>query len=249
VLRCGGIVGCLLLLVSPAVAVAQDCPCPKAATPGWHGSLGAGLALTNGNSNSRNVNASLQLTYDPKRRNVVKIDGLYLHASSEGVDTANNSAFGVRDEYSRNRVYLFAETRYQGDTFKDLTYLITPAVGAGYKLVASDAVTWGWDAGFGIAFEKLEDRASSTTSGALQTAEALTWTVSPTAKLTHVARAIWKTTDFSDAFYHFEADITAAVIQRLELKLGGIEDIKNKPASPALKKHDEKLLASVLFKF
>jgi putative salt-induced outer membrane protein YdiY len=85
--------------LAAAGAAAQDCPCPPTPTPGWHGSAGAGLAVTSGNSDTQSYNLNLLLVYDPQRRNLVKIDGLYLKSRAEGEDTAEKSAFGVRDEF------------------------------------------------------------------------------------------------------------------------------------------------------
>jgi putative salt-induced outer membrane protein len=229
-------------------AAAQDCPCPPAPTPGWHGSAGLGAALTAGNTETRSYNARLQVTYDPKTRNLVKIDGLFIHASDEDDTTAHNASLGARDEYSFGRAFLYGEARYLTDRFKELDYLITPTVGAGYQLVKRETVTWAWDGGLGGAFEKL-DQQDATSDFALVASESLTWSLSPTAKLTHLARGTWKANDFADAYYRIEAGLTASIARRLEMKVGGVVDVKNKPAVPGLKKHDEAFLASLLFTF
>jgi putative salt-induced outer membrane protein YdiY len=235
-------------VLAAAPAVAQTCPCPPAPTPGWHGSAGLGLAITSGNSDTQNYSLDFLVTYDPQKRNLIKIDGLYLRAKSEGSDTANKAALGVRDEYSLGRGFLFGEGRYQRDRFKQLDYLITPIVGAGLKLVDRPRVKAAVDAGVGLAFEKLEAR-DVTTDGALRAGESIAWKISETASLTHLGSAIWKMDDFSDAFYHLDTALAASVSQRLELRLAGVIDVKNKPADPALDKTDKAVLASIAFKF
>ncbi len=236
------------LSLAATAASAQTCPCPPAPTPGWHGSAGAGVALTAGNSETQTWNVNLLFVYDPLERNVVKIDGLYLKASAGDVDTADKSSLGVRDEYRLGRAFLYGDARYQRDRFKELSFLVTPTVGAGYKLVDEENAVLAVDAGLGVAIEKLEDR-DATTSGALRAGESFAWRVSDTATVNQLANAVWKLDDFGDAFYHLEAGIVAAVSSRLDLKVAGILDVKNRPASPLLEKADEALLVSLVFKF
>lgn len=238
----------ILTVLSFVPLFAQDCPCPPAPTPGWHGNGGAGLAITDGNSDTQTYNLSLLLTYDPQKRHVVKIDGLYLRSRAAGEDTADKSALGVRDEYKLGRAFLFGEGRHQRDRFKQLEHLITPIVGAGVKLVDRKAVTVAVDTGVGLALEKLEGQ-EATTDGALRAGQSLAWKFSDTATLTQLAFALWKMDDFSDAFYHLEAGLASSLNQRLELKLAGIVDVKNRPAQPTIEKTDRALLASLVFKF
>lgn len=231
-----------------APALAQTCPCPPAPTPGWHGSAGAGLAITGGNTDTQSYNLNLLVVYDPQTRNLLKLDGLYLKSKAEGVDTADKAAFGLRGEHKRGRAFAFGEVRYERDKFKLLDSLVSPIVGVGYKLVDQANLVAGVDAGVGLSFESLEDR-DTTTSGAVRAGESLAWKISPTSTLSEAARALWKTNDFGDAFYHLEVGLASSINQRLELKLGGVVDVKNKPADLALEKTDEALLASIVFKF
>ena len=61
--------------------------------------------------------------------------------------------------------------------------------------------------------------------------------------------AIWKTNDFGDAFYHFDAGLTTTVATRLELKLAYVYDYKTKPPSMNIKKGDSAIFAALLVKF
>ena len=236
-----------LALGGGAASEAQTCPCPPTPGPGWHGSAGAGIALTGGNSDTQSYNANLGLVYDPQKTYRLKIDGLYLKSRVNGADTSAKSAAGARAERKLGRAFLFAETRYERDAFKSQTYLFSPTAGLGYTLADGPRVKLGVDAGAGFAIEKLSGR-DGTTSGALRAGESLSVQLSDTARLTHSSRALWKTDDFADAFYHVEAGIAASVSQRLELKLDTIVDVKNKPAAPGLEKTDRAVLASLVFK-
>jgi putative salt-induced outer membrane protein len=238
-----------LLGLSTSFAAAQDCPCPPKPTPGWHGNAGVGLALTRGNTDTQTFNLSALAIYDPLRKNVVKLDGLYLKSKAEGENTANKAAFGARDEYKLgSRAFLYGEVRYQQDEFKKLDSLIAPTVGAGYKVVDSPKVKLGFDAGLGLAFETLEGQ-EGTTDGALHAGQGFVWQISTNSKLTQAATALWKIDDFADAFYHLEAGLASSINSRLELKVAGLVDVKNKPADFTIEKTDTALLASIVFKF
>jgi putative salt-induced outer membrane protein len=239
----------LALTLTAPRSDAQTCPCPPKPTPGWHGNAGAGLAVTSGNSDTQTYNLNLLVVYDPQRKHVVTIDGLYLKSKAEGEETANRSAFGVRDDYKLGRrAFLFGEVRFQRDRFKLLESLVTPTIGAGYRLLDDDRVRLAVDAGVGLALEKLEGR-DGTTDGALKAGEAFAWKISDNSRLTQAASALWKVDDFADAFYHLEAGLASSINSRLELKTAGIVDVKNKPAAPTILKTDKALLVALVFKF
>jgi putative salt-induced outer membrane protein len=246
--RAGSPAAAFAACLATASAAAQECPCPPKPTPGWHGSAGAGLAVTSGNSDTQSYNVNLVVSYDPQKRNMVKIDGFYLKSRAEGEDTADKSAAGARDEYRFGRGYLVGEVRYQRDRFKQLQSLVTPSIGAGYKLVDLERLSLGLDGGVGLAFEKLEGRAG-TVDGALRAGQAFSWKITNTSTLTQAASAIWKMEDLADAFYHVELGLASSISSRLDVKLAGVVDAKSKPASPTLETTDEAFLASVVFHF
>lgn len=235
-----------LVLAGPAV-FAQNCPCPPTLTPGWHGSAGAGVSMTSGNSDTQTYNVSLALTYDPQARHVIKIDGLYLKSKVDDLDSAARSALGARGERKLGRAFVFAEGRYERDRFKALDYLLSPTAGLGVMLAGGPRVILSVDAGAGLAVEKLTER-DSTSSAALRGSQSFTWHLSENTRLTQAGRALWKANDLEDAFYHLEAGLASSINQRLEIKLGLLLDVKNKPASAELEKADRALLASLVFK-
>src|SRR6476660_6485156 len=64
----------LAALAVAATAFAADAPPPK----DWTGSVGAGLAVTTGNTDTQNFNLAAGTKYDPKTKFVFKADALYL---------------------------------------------------------------------------------------------------------------------------------------------------------------------------
>jgi putative salt-induced outer membrane protein YdiY len=237
----------LALSAPPAYSQAM-CPCPTPTPePAWRASVGAGLSLTGGNTDSNSYNLSFTLSHDPKLRNVFKAEGLYLRTDQDGEATADKTSLSVRDEYKFGRAYLFGALGYLRDPFKEVEYLIAPGVGVGYRLIEREKLLLAVDGSIGGAFEKLEAQ-DATSDLALSASQRLEGQASAALRLFEKAAGLWKTDDFSDSYYRFELGLAAAVASRLELKLTFIDDFKNKPASPGLKKNDTAFVAALVFK-
>lgn len=191
---------------------------------------------------------SLGAAYDPKRKNSLKAEGLYLRSTTADVRTVDKTALGVRDEYKLGaRSFVFAETRYFRDVLKGVRYLVSPIAGLGLKLVDRERAQLALDAGIGGQFEKDTGR-PRTSSGALQAGEQLGVKLSPSASLTQRSTALWKMGDFGDALYRFEIGVAASLARRFELKLALLDDYKTRPANPLLKKNDASIVAALVFK-
>ncbi len=112
------------------------CPCPEPPPPPLTGSLAAGLSITTGNSDTSAFNLAFGLVYDPKTHSLFKADALYLRSWANGDTTSDKATAALRYEYKvSDRIYAFGQVAYLRDTFKNVTYLITPMVGGGYYVV------------------------------------------------------------------------------------------------------------------
>jgi putative salt-induced outer membrane protein YdiY len=108
---------------APAIAQPPPAQTPPAQTPAppkvWTVAVSAGLALASGNTDTSTINAAYDIVYDPKTKNVVKSDALYLRGETEEVLSANRLGFNVRDEYSlTTRLFVFGQNQYLKDEFK-----------------------------------------------------------------------------------------------------------------------------------
>lgn len=217
--------------------------------PGWHGSFGAGLSMSSGNSDAKSFNVGFDLKYDPKTKNVLKAGGLYLRSDANGVTSADKLSAFVRDEYGfSDRFFVYGEVSYLSDSIAQLDSLFAPAVGAGYKVVKTDAMTLDLSAGFGGAFESYAGQ-EATSSGAYLAGEAFAWKISPTVSLTQKATGLWKSNDTGAAYYHFEAGLSASLSKVLEMKLAYLLDHKTRPAVVTLEKTDTAFIAALVAKF
>ena len=70
-----------ILLLVGSVSYGQEPPPPGQT---WAGNFGAGLSLTKGNSDTKNVNLSLQLAQRIDARNLAKYDAFYLRGDKDG---------------------------------------------------------------------------------------------------------------------------------------------------------------------
>ena len=86
----------VLSVLAPAAARAQT-PTPPPSP--WTQTASAGLALTSGNKDTSTLNVGYEVAYDPKTRNLLKSDGLFLRGKTEGVLTTDRLSLNGRDEY------------------------------------------------------------------------------------------------------------------------------------------------------
>ena len=234
-----------------ATARAGDCPCPSPTPPpppAWTGSLGGGVSLTGGNTDTSSYNVALNLAYDPHKKNVLRAEAVYLRASENGAATVDRTLATARDEYSLTKhVFVYGQLGYQRDRFKQVDYLVAPVAGIGVKPVDNPKVVATLDGGAGGALEKLTGQAS-TSNLALNAGERVEWKPNDRTTLFERTAGLWKTEDFGDAYYHVEVGLQASVAKHLELKLTFMDDYKTKPALPTLKKSDTSFIVSALLK-
>jgi putative salt-induced outer membrane protein YdiY len=241
-LRFAAVAFCLLVSSLPAAAQTQ-------AADVYAGSFGAGLAVTGGNTDTTNFNLTFDLTRDPKTKNVVKANALYLRSDANNVTTADRFSLGFRDEYTvSGRAFLFGAFSYVRDPFKDISYLLNPQGGFGYKLVATDKNTFSVSGGAGAVWEKnpgLDVRAS----GAINAGQAYALKLSDSTAINQVLTGLWKTSDFDDAMYHFGVALVTAVTNKVQVKVEFLDDYKNVTPLPSVRKNDTAFITSFLYKF
>ncbi|MGZ5429250.1 MAG: DUF481 domain-containing protein, partial [Thermoanaerobaculia bacterium] len=210
----------LVLLISAVPALAQEAaPAkpPDPPPPALQGSFSAGLALTTGNTDTSSFNLGFNMAYDPKTHSLFKADAFYLRSASGGLATTDKAGASLRYEYKlTERFYAFAELGYQRDRFKNVTYLITPMLGAGYYVVRKKNLELTADVSVGGAFEK-DSGFDATSSGAFSLGQGFVWKILPTTTFTEKATGLWKTDDVSDSFYHFELGLAASLVKNFEL--------------------------------
>lgn len=239
-------------LLLPAVASAQA-PAPPAAPPppppGWTGSIGGGFAVTRGNTDTATANVGADVLHDAGTDVVFKATGLLLRGSSNGASNVDRSQADARLSYKLSpRLSAFALTTFARDRFKAIDYLLAPTAGLSYQVLAGPRLEWTTDGSLGLVFEKNRDRDVST-SGAMLAGEKLTYTLGARSKLTHAATGLWKMDDVGDAFYTLSAGLLTSIAGNFDLKTEFLSTYKRKPTDPTLKKSDQSIVLSVVYKY
>src|SRR5262245_31125947 len=233
-----------LFLMTFALAQAPGEP-PKVYT----GNLGGGLALTGGNTHTKNFNLTAGLVRDPKTKNVIKGAAAFLSGDQNDFLILNRTSFNVRDEYTvSGRTFVFGQLDYLRDQFKQIVFLWVPAAGVGYKLINTDSTQFILDTAVGGLVEKNPGLESSK-SGSLVPGQRFQRKLSPTATFTESLSTIFKTKDFNDSLTNFSVGVTTRVAGNLELKVEFIDSYKNKPANLQLKKNDTAFVTAFIVKY
>lgn len=249
-LRCSFVGTFLTTVLSTTAALAQTpSPAPPPPPPGWTGAIGAGMALTSGNTDTSTVNIGYDVLKDHGTGIVFKSAGLYLKGSNNGESNVDRANADGRVEYKLSpRLAAFAMTTYARDRFKAIDYLIAPTGGLSYKVIATPRTELAADGSVGMVFEK-NTGLDLTKGGAIIAGEKLTHKFNDRTRLLQAGSALWKMSDFDDAFYVFQVGIITSVATHLDLKAEFLESYKNRPSNPLLKKSDQSVVLSVVYKY
>jgi putative salt-induced outer membrane protein YdiY len=239
----------LLALTSAAFAQPAAPAAPPPPPPGWTGSFGAGLALTQGNSDTSTINVAFETKRDTGSPFLFKSTGLFLRGESEGELTANRLVLDGRvDRKLNQRTSVFGQLQYLSDDFKEIDYLISPTFGLAQQLVKNDKTELGVDGGLGIVSEKNEGF-DVRTAGAVTAGENFKHKLTATAEITQKVSALWKMNDFSDALYIFGVGLAANITAQTQLKAELLDTFKNRPPTVTVQKNDVAVLLSFVYKY
>ena len=236
---------CVGLLVASTAVFAQA---PAPSGPWTTETASAGLAVTQGNKDTSSVNVGYELVYDPKTRNVVKSDGLLLYGKTDGLKSADRLGLNARDEYQlTGRSYLYGQTQYLRDEFKNIAYLFAPTAGLGYRLIDTPSTKFSVDGGFGGEWDKVPGASSVSKSGAVTFGDKLSRQISATTAISQNFTALYKTKDFNDALYSFGVALTTSMSAHSQLKVEVLDVYKNLVPAP-YQKNDMALIIGFVFK-
>ena len=234
------------LAAFPHFALAQT---PEPPPPGWTGSASAGLALTQGNSDTSTVNAAYELKRDTGSPFVLKSTGLLVWGKSEGELTNDRLGLDGRLERKLNpRTALFGQVQYLRDSFKAIDYLISPTIGLSRLLVKSERTELGVDGAVGVVWEQNPDLELQT-DGAVTAGQQFSHKLTATTELKQKLAALWKMDDFGDALYTFSAGIAASITGGTQMKAEFLDTYKTEPPFADVEKNDIAVLLSFVYKF
>lgn len=230
----------------PYVAAAQTTPAPP--PPGWAGSASAGLALTQGNSDTSTVNAAYELKHDAGGPLVFESSGLLVWGKAEGELTSDRLALGGRLERKLNELTsVFGQTQYLRDSFKSIDYLVAPTAGLNRILFKSDTTELNVDGAVGVVWEQ-NPGLELQTDGAVTAGQQFTHKLTATTEVKEKINALWKMDDFGDALYTFGTGIAASITARTQMKAEFLDTFKAKPPLEGVQRNDIAVLLSFVYK-
>ena len=242
------------LAQTPTLPPTQTPPPPAPAPPpppppGWTGSFGAGLALTQGNSDTSTINVAYDVKRDTGSKFLFRSAALFIRGESEGELTTNRVAFDGRvDRKLNDGTSLFGQVQYLRDEFKEIDYLVSPTVGIAQQLVKNDRTELGVDAGVGMVWEQNPGR-DLKTDGAVVAGQDFKYKLTKTSEFIQKFSALWKMDDFNDGLYIFRVGLAANITDQTQLKAEFLETFKNKPPSADVQKSDVAILLSFVYKY
>jgi putative salt-induced outer membrane protein YdiY len=245
--------------IASVTSYAQDVPIPSSGVenaeptvvevPAWTATVGGGLALTSGNTDSLSYNFALDMAYGRRSGNLLKWTGLFLRGTQNDVLVVNRLSVGIRHEYTFSpRVFGFAGIEYLHDTFKRLDYFAAPAVGIGYKIVETPRTRFSIDVGGGSVTERNLGNSARTTA-AVQTGETLQHQLTSTAAVKHAITAVWNTNDFGSSLYTGSVGIATRISSRLQLSVDLLDTFKTRPPTVETDRNDVNLVVAITAKY
>jgi putative salt-induced outer membrane protein YdiY len=240
-----------LLCFATAPAYAQDPPqAPlELEVPTRTATVGGGLALASGNTDSLSYNFALDVAYGTQTGNMLKWTALYLRGTQNDVVVVNRLSVGLRDEYTFSpRVFAFGRIDYLHDTFKRIDYFISPAVGLGYKVIDTPTTRFAIDLGAGSVTERnLEDVA--TTTGAIQAGESLVHELNSSASIKHAITTVWNTNDFGSGLITTSVGIATRISSRFQLNVDVLDTFQTRPPTLATERNDINVIVAITAKY
>jgi putative salt-induced outer membrane protein YdiY len=233
------------MLMSSRPSAQQPTPDPGA----WTGTAGAGVAVTSGNSDTRNFNAAVDATYDPKTRNLMKWTGLYIRSEQDDALVANRLSLAFRDQFAvGSRSFGYGQIIYLRDTFKLIDYLVAPTAGVGYKLVDTATTKFAADGGIGGVWEK-NPGLELGTSVALTAGEKLEHALTPTSTIKQSLTGLWKADELADSLYTAYVGLATKISELFQLSIDLLDTFKNRPPTASTEKNDVALVTAITAKF
>ena len=217
--------------------------------PVWTATLGGGLALASGNTDSLTYNLALDMAYGTKSGNSLRWTGLYLRGTQNDVLVVNRLSLGVRNEYTFSpRVFAFARIDYLHDTFKRIDFFAAPAVGLGYKIVETQATRFSIDLGGGSTTERNLGNTPKTTGG-VQVAETLQHQLNSSASIKHAITTVWNTNEFGSALFTGSVGLATRISSRFQLSVDVLDTYKTRPPTTTTERNDINVVIAITAKY
>lgn len=224
----------------------------KEEPPHWKGDISLGLSLARGNARSTTFSFTFAADGPVSRANTLlwANRAIYLFGEMDGETSAENLLLSSRLDWQHTaRFYSYYEIQGIRDRFKNYSSRILPSIGAGYKVIAEEAVTLGLDAGLTQVITKYFDSGDTENYTGLKIGEQLTWNISESSEFNEKVEISPDISEFRKYFLRFETNLITAIAESWSVKLTFIDSYDNRPVGPDIKKNDVTFIAGLSRKF
>jgi putative salt-induced outer membrane protein YdiY len=217
---------------------------------GWNGEISAGYNQTSGNTDKAAANISAQAALKFDHSQFSANGNMFYSQSNNQMDGQKWDALGKYSfDFSEGyKWYSFYQVLVDHDYFADINYRITPALGVGYHISATE--DWTWDVDAGLGYRVTKHRIDITADDDVATAVGHTF----------LKKKIFDKAFFSEDLTVYpglksgsgllvrsESALTNPLSDNLSLEFKFLVDYNSKPAG--LKKTDTQTIVGIKYKF
>ncbi|NNF15804.1 MAG: DUF481 domain-containing protein [Gammaproteobacteria bacterium] len=149
----------------------------------WSAKAGLGFLSTSGNSDTTNLNASLNIGYDLQRWHH-KLGLLVIGAESNGVSTAERYVIDYKAKWDLHDYdYIFGGVNYDKDKFSGVDSSLSETIGYGRRILNNDVHVLNAEIGIGFRQQDFAD-GTDDSSGIIKLAGDYQYTISETSAFT-----------------------------------------------------------------
>ncbi|MGC3962219.1 MAG: DUF481 domain-containing protein [Rhodocyclaceae bacterium] len=203
---------------------------PKGGNGHWVGSLGFGMTVSRGNSDSTQASLSADAVR-ALRDSRIALHGLFIRNTSNGDTTADNDLAEARYERNFAQAWFgFGDATFERDPFKDLDLRQTYGTGAGYRLLRAEGLQLNVYAGLAYTFE--DHKVASDAKGVEpMIGNDFTYALSETATLSQRWVLFPNTVGVGGVRSVFQIDLSTKITDRFGLQLSVLNKFREKVLS------------------
>lgn len=212
----------------------------------WEHSIGLGVSLTRGNSETALFTADFLATKKtPVNEYLFGLSGAY--GDTKSSETVNNyKGFGQWNHLFNDRFYGYLRGEALRDVIQDLDYRITVGPGVGYYFIKEKMTTLAGEVGGAFTARKLGGK--SDTYATVRVADRFEHKFSDTARIWQSAEFLPQVDELDNYVINFELGAEAAMTKSLSLQAKLLDTFQNRPAA-GRKQNDIQITAGVAYKF
>jgi putative salt-induced outer membrane protein YdiY len=215
--------------------------------PAWESSLGLGLTLTRGNSDTVLATGNIQ-THRKSPWNEISLGADGAYGENNSVQNVNNAhGFSQYNHLFTEKFFGYLRADALHDEIADLQYRITLSPGAGYYFLKQTNTSFAGEFGPAMVFQRLGDEDKNFVT--LRLAERFEHKFSgQNARVWQSAEILPQVNRFNNYLVNAEVGVEAAISKNVSLQTVVQDNFVNEPA-PGRHQNDLKIVSGLKYKF